>query len=59
MHKLNKRSQIPLKTILKIVHRRIHEDHQLHQEFMKSTSRLHEGHEFYQVLMKQYMQKSS
>ncbi len=52
MHKLHKRFQIPLKTIIKIVHRRIHEDHQSHQEFMKSTSRLYEGQESYQELMK-------
>jgi hypothetical protein len=59
MHKLHKRSQISLKTIIKMVHRTIHEDHQSHQEFMKSTSRLHEGHESYQELIKQYMEKSS
>ncbi len=41
MHKLHKRFQIPLKTIIK----RIHEDHQPHQEFMKSTSRLVVGSE--------------
>ncbi len=59
MHKLHKRFQIPLKTIIKMVHRRIHEDHQSHQEFMKSTSILHQDHESYQELMKQYMEKSS
>jgi hypothetical protein len=61
MHKLHKRFQMPLKTIIKIVHIRTHEDHQSHQEFMKSTSRsrLHKGHESYQELMKQYMEKSS
>jgi hypothetical protein len=42
-----------------MVHRRIHEDQQSHQQFMTSTSRLHEGHEPYQELMKQYMDKSS
>ncbi len=52
MHQLHKRFEIPLKTIIKMVHSRIHEDHQTHQEFMKSTSRLHEGHESYQELMK-------
>jgi hypothetical protein len=42
-----------------MVHSRIHENHQSHQEFMTSTSRLHEGHESYQELIKQYMDKSS
>jgi hypothetical protein len=42
-----------------MVHRRIHEDHQSHQEFTKSTSRLHEGHNSYQELIKQYMENSS
>ncbi len=59
MHKLQKSFEIPLKTIIKMVHRTIHETHQSYQEFMKSTSRLHEGHESYQELMKQYMEKSS
>jgi hypothetical protein len=44
MHKLHKRFEIPLKTIIKMVHRRIHENHQSYQEFMKSTSTLHEDH---------------
>ncbi len=59
MHKLNKRFRIPLKTIIKMVHKRIHENHQSHQEFIESTSRIHEGHKSYQELMKQYMEKSS
>jgi hypothetical protein len=59
MHKLHKGFQIPLKTIIKMVHRRIHENHQSHQEFIKSTLRLHVGHKSCQELMKQYMEKSS
>jgi hypothetical protein len=59
MHKLHKRFQIPLKKIIKMVHRMIHEDHRPHQEFMTSISTLHEGHESYQELMKKYMDKSS
>jgi hypothetical protein len=35
MYKLYKRFQRPLKTIIKMVHRTIHEDHQPSQEFMK------------------------
>jgi hypothetical protein len=59
MHKLYKRFQIPLKTIIKMAYKRIHENYQSHQEFIRSTSRLHQGHKSYQELMKQYMDKSS